>query len=238
MKRIGKIIGTILLVLFCGLELFGLIIGLILNTKETISWLVVVAIIGIVIFVLIKLHNKLMSKNKIEWDKYRELNGICGWLCFASWFWLGVIIDGIYQDRAINSEQIIFLPLLVFSFWTYFSLIFGKRNTLFLLRSYLISIASLFGLCLITISGRFLEQINDNAIDTIFICSIIALCIKALIISFRPHIVELFKDSKIAYWQIFVIVLLWASTITLFNTDTITFTKETHSEYPALNTSK
>lgn len=262
MKKYDKYVGIVIAII---LVLSGLVSiiwttkRLIYNTKEELENLVGYVILAGFIALAIGLNLKLKSKNKIEWGKYPELNSICGWLCFTSWFCLAEAILGGVMSYGVNDEidwgckfAISFSIISVLSFWTYLSLILGKRSSLFLLRLYLLSMASLLGLSMIV-----MKKIPDIDLGTIFysrdfglpkdmliaaiiiitICAIITLCIKGLIISFRTHIEELFKDGRISYWQILVIVLLWVSVIATYHTQ-FKLTKETHSDYPALNISK
>lgn len=264
MKRIGNILLPIIVAIIGLSYVIGIIVSLIYDTKETLLWFAEMAIFGITIYSAIKLNDKLKSKNKIDWTNYHDLDVICGWLYFSSWFFLAMSIRGIifpinnYQstwEPNNYSSAVVFFLISLFSFWSYISLIMAKRNALFLLRAYLISITS-FLIMLQTISCTKLPNINLNSLfyitnwssqnifniifpilGTLFSCSIIALCIKGLIQSFKPHIVELFKDSSISYLQILVIILMWVGIVAIHNTK-ITYTETPQSNYPALNSSK
>lgn len=265
MKKRVNIILSIIGILIALSYVVGIIVSLIFDTKETILWLARMATFGIAIYSAIKLNNKLKSKNNIDWANYHDLDTICGWLCFSSWCFLGMSI--LYIIFPINNYQstyepnnysaaIVYFFISLFSFWSYISLILAKRNGLFLVRAYLISITS----CLVMLQTILCTRIPDINLDsllcatnwtshdifnnmifpilgTLFVCSIIALCIKGLIISFRPHIVKLFKDSSISFLQILVILLLWVSIVAIRNTK-ITYTQTPQSNYPALNSSK
>lgn len=261
MKKIGKIVIIIILVLFGLVGIAVNIKGLIYDTKEWVKCLAGTGgLVGCMVLGM-GLDYKLKSIKKIDWEKFRELNSICRWLCFTSWICLAEVILGGVKGYGVNDDidwsckcVISFSIISVLSFWTYLSLILGKRSSLFLLRLYLISMVSLLGLTLIECKNlpdidlgtifysRDLSGLPEDihfiiTIIIITICAIITLCIKGLIISFRTHIEELFKDGRISYWQILVIVLLWASVIATYHTQ-FKLTKETHSDYPALNVSK
>lgn len=258
MKRVVKFILSIIGVIIGLSYVIVIIVSLIYDTKETLQWLIGMVAIGIVIFYLVKLNDKLKSKNKIDWGKYDDLDAIRVCLYVASLFSLiEAIVCPLFELHYVPINTIIlFLIIFSYSFWAYISLTLAKRNALFILRAYLISITSLLVLrltiictespnvnldSLFYITNWSSQNIFFNKLSpilaTLFICSIIALCIKGLIQSFKPHIVELFKDSSISYLQILVIILMWVGIVAMFNTQ-ITFTETTQSNYPALNSSK
>lgn len=257
-KRIGVIILNIFFIIIGIYVICDIVYGLIFDTKETLISVVSTVIFIIMVIVAGRIHATFKCKDKIDWNKYPELESICGWLYFFSWLFLGVSINDFFSPinviastgEPIYSTSASYFLLSIFSFWSYISLIMAKRNALFILRAYLISMASLLvmiqtvicskrlpDLNLACVSSQTIEQIIYFIIVFILISAIFALCIKGLIISFSSHIAELFKDLNFSYWQILVMILLWASIITVFNTN-ITFTKETQSDYPALNVSK
>ena len=246
-----------MLLSFIGLIVKGLICD---GVKETLIDAVKLIIIYSLGCTAIVIPCILQDKNKIDWKSNHDLLITSVWIYIASWSFLFItameIISPCIQIKSTGSPNyslaLIYFIISIFSFWTYFSLILGKRNALFLLRSYFVLSISCYISCLIKFCTRlipdidistFFSTLNFNSrflsetLSLTMLCAIIALCIKGLIISFRPHIVELFKESKIRFFQIFIVTLLAAAIIAVFTTN-ITYTKTPAPEYPALNISK
>lgn len=256
MKKILEIILLIGLGIYLIIFWLGVIIGLINNPNETLLGLAGMGSIGFLMFGAIYLHQYIINKNKIDWDNNSDLKTMSGWLGVASWMLLGATLRCTFFSPFIDESTgenvsayelaTVFFILSVFSFWTYFSLLLAKRNMLFLLRSYLLSIASLLTLASITIISKktidielttFWYDIDWNEIiSQLFLLLIIALCIKGFILSFTPQIKEQFS-CRPSYLMITAVVIILFSVVGASKMN-ITSKNIQTSNYPAINSTK
>lgn len=253
MKKIFEVILLIGFGIYLIIFWLGVIIGLINNPIDILLWFARLLPIGFLMFGGIYLHKYLIQKNKIDWNSNPDLKTMSGWLGVVSWIFLVEIfmplIDVFLYNSMVKPQynvSIIFVVLSAFSFWTYFSLLLAKRNTLFLLRSYLFSIASLLTLLSISIISKKIIDIElttfwhhigwKEIILQLFLLLIIALCIKGFILSFTPQFKERF-NCRPSYLMITAVVIIWFSVVGLSKIN-ITYKNIQTSNYPAINSTK
>ena len=237
MKKFTKITIIIIVAIFAIFEIISVIYGLIYNTTETFIWLGGMTASCLTIYGCCWLHILLEKKQRINWMDYPELKIISRWICFSSWLFISLVME----FYIFNSHHLMYVYDLIiysaFSFYTYFSLMFARKNALFLLRSYLTITMIMILINTNKICQKPIEIIINNHLIFNNLCNIfglilvgliIALCIKGLIITLKPKIRDLFKDYNVSYLQIVIVTLIFIGMIRMRNT-IITFSNSENS---------
>lgn len=225
MKKISKplqITGIIILIIGV---VFSLIHDFIYNWKDTLYGLGLSCVIGVLFFGFMFLHNFLLNKNKIDWEKYKDLNYSAAFLGVAVFLILLVaVISCLSEDIKYHLYSLLMLFLEAFIVVvTWLTFLFAKSWALFLFRATSILISSfLLYVSFVTIYHFSYYQVNNYYSTFTYLISIllfsslaISLCTKGLIISFRSHWKKSFQNQKFPFFGIFVFIILFFALIIL-----------------------
>lgn len=220
MKQVYKVILNVVLIIIGLFLAANFIYDLFTNTLETFVSIIFNVAFGAFIYLVVIIHDKLISKSPVEWNTHPALksivNGICIYSGFLSAILCVTILDYIKPNTlSVNSsiKQIaIILIMSLFSWWTYLSIAYAKRSATILLRGFMIMNILYFGLPLI---NSVLNSTIDiyfsywNSIETqIFVLTIVSICIKGLCTSFSKSWKEQFKNSNAPFIVICTIVAI------------------------------
>ena len=210
--------------IWIGFITIAILIGLIINPIGTL--IVVgfyVAIFGSIILGIL-VNDWFIDKEKINWSKHNSLKKLSGWLCFACFFFIFLIVYQVVEE-GFNNIIIEYILYLIFSIWTYLSVVLAKNNALLLLRSYLIfSILVVFHIVRVQLLDleNIMNQLNGNFYENLIYVAIIAilfpsLIIKGLFLGFSRKCSEIYKNQEYNYRDILLITSLILGIIFCYN---------------------
>lgn len=220
LRKLFYVIGKTFRYLFLLLVILSILFGLIYDTIDCIVMLTpsVLCVLGSY------LHNHLQKKNYMEWDKNTNLKEISYGIIFFIGFLLFAILIDFREYLKDNTENINFaiFPLLIFSVTAYLSFMLAKRNALFWIRAFFITIVTL--LLIRTFDFALDLGVEPISLDIIydflsinFVICVISLGIKGLLITFQPEITALFPKIRYSFWPIYFSIFLWAAAFYAFN---------------------
>lgn len=212
---------------FSGLLIVALIIGIIYNPVDTLInlgiFVAIMACIGLTYY----LHSFFQGKSKIDWYSNPEIKEFSDLFCISNCLFIYLIISDVINGF-FDNLTIAYILFLIFSVWTYRSIIMAKDNALLLMRTYLIFSLYALGYYLIgnisdplKVTEPFEWIINFKIVEIIFTIGMYIILpsaiIKGIIIAYSKKCKEVYLNQKYRYVDILFITILVMGIIYFYN---------------------